>query len=376
MFLTTSLVLADNVQEKKSQLNETKKNIENLKEKINDVKEKQENVEKEINNLNNKIESIQKNIQKVNQEIYITKKNIKTLNKEIQELQKQYEEQVDLFNQRIKVLYMNGPSSFIEVLFDSVNFSDFFARMDNIMAVMESDKQLLKEISDKKQNIKIKIEEVTRTEANLISMQKSYEEQKKELDDISKEQRKLYSKLENDKEYLEKTLKQEEAESKALEQQIQQLQAKQSSNSTPSRGNGATSKTGILKLSDIGYMPPITSPFGMRYHPVLGYSAMHYGLDIAVPSGTPIYAMADGQVIISDFVGSYGNLVVIDHGNGVTSLYAHLSSRQVSVGQAVNKGQLVAISGNTGRSTGPHLHFEVRINGTPVDPAPYYIVGQ
>jgi len=115
---------------------------------------------------------------------------------------------------------------------------------------------------------------------------------------------------------------------------------------------------------------PISSPFGPRIHPIYGAPSFHTGIDIAVPEGTPVRAAASGTVTFAGWYEGFGVLVVIDHGNGYESYYAHLSKLLVSAGQSVSAGDVIALSGNTGLSTGPHLHFEVRYFGTPVDPRP------
>ena len=115
----------------------------------------------------------------------------------------------------------------------------------------------------------------------------------------------------------------------------------------------------------------VSSPFGYRIHPVLGIKKLHTGIDIPAPTGTPTVAVSSGTVIYSGVQGSYGNTVMIQHDNGLVSLYAHNSSLVVNVGDKVKKGQVVAKIGSTGRSTGPHLHFEIRVNGTAQNPLNY-----
>jgi murein DD-endopeptidase MepM/ murein hydrolase activator NlpD len=116
---------------------------------------------------------------------------------------------------------------------------------------------------------------------------------------------------------------------------------------------------------------PIVSPYGYRIHPILGYRKLHTGIDFAVGYGTPIRAADSGMVIYATWMSGYGNVIIIDHGRGISTLYAHQSSLAAGSGALVSRGQVVGYVGSTGFSTGPHLHFEVRVNGDPVDPMGY-----
>mgnify|MGYP000026397469 FL=1 len=117
----------------------------------------------------------------------------------------------------------------------------------------------------------------------------------------------------------------------------------------------------------------VSSGYGMRDHPVLRKRARHNGIDLAAPTGTPIYATADGTIERANWFSSYGNYIQIDHGNAIETRFGHLSRIVVSDGQKVHKGDLIGYVGSTGRSTGPHLHYEVRIAGKPVDPRPFMV---
>jgi murein DD-endopeptidase MepM/ murein hydrolase activator NlpD len=369
--LTLSTVHADQLTDKKKQLNEVKSNINNLKSKINDVKEEKTDVLVEINKINRQVDDVQASIHSLETRIETTQTQIKIADSELEDAIEDFESQKDLYGQRLKAMYINGPQGYIEVLLASESFSDLIARTDMVKKIIDYDKLILEEIKEKQEAIEEKKDMLQSKKVQLVSLESAAQEKKIELDDANERKKAYYNKLEKNQDSYEKALDDELAESQALEKQIQAILQK-----SGSQGSYSGSKTGIVKVSDIGRVPKITSPFGMRYHPILKKDKMHTGIDIGIATGTPIYAMSEGKVIISTYSSSYGNMVVIDHGGGISSLYAHNSKLLVSEGQTVKKGQMIAKAGSTGRSTGPHLHFEVRKNGTPINPVPYYIVGQ
>lgn len=367
-----STAYADDLSKKKNQLKDIKSSISSIKKKISVIQgEKKETLvamdklDKEIDIAEGEISRLKNQVKKTNESITSTTEE---LNRSIEEF-REYKNQC---SERIKAIYMNGPSGYLEILLSSESFSDFLSRAENVNIIMKYDNQLLTEMKEKQKNIEEKKKLLVDKKKQLEKCKREYALKKDKLDDANKRKKQFYVKLNSDQKELEDALEEELRMSRQLEKQIKDILIARQKNSNIYSGD----KTGILRVSDIGYMPKITSQFGMRYHPILHKYKMHTGVDFGVPSGTPVYSMADGEVIISQYLSGYGYTVVIDHGSGITTLYAHNSRLLVSDGQKVKKGQRVSISGSTGYSTGPHLHFEVRRNGTPIDPNPYIIIGK
>lgn len=370
-FSTFTTVFADDLNTKKSQLNNVNKNVSNIKGKINSVKSQKNDVLADINQIQGQINSTSSQIDSINSKISSTQDSIKKVEKELNAATDDFNQEKGLYKDRVRALYMNGPSGYIEILLTSKSFSDFISRADSINLVIDFDKKMLKTMKQKEDIIQSKKVELEKVSNNLTNLNVQLASRQNELNGENSKKKSYYAQLDKNQDQLEKMLEAEEQEAKALQNQIRSIQAKLNHNV-----KYTGSKTGILRVSDIGYVPRITSPFGMRFHPILKKNIMHYGIDIGVPSGTPVYAMADGVVIIAGVENGYGNVVVIDHGSGLTTLYAHNSKLLVSRGEKVTKGQMISKSGSTGYATGPHLHFEVAINGTQINPEPYLIIGK
>ena len=280
--------------------------------------------------------------------------------------------QLRLYKNRVRDMEENGVISYIEILFDSTSFSDMLARLDFVGDIMRADEMLYYNLIDAKNE----------TEAAKAVLEDTKLEMEEELEQREDKQKELELQLDNANELIkqiEASLDTEnalylevDAEARRIQQEINEKvealrreeERKQLEEANRVRGSGE------LKWP-IPSGGVITSGFGLRPHPVFKVNRQHWGIDIGAPHGANVVAADTGTVITSDYNSSYGNYIVINHGNGMTTLYAHLSSRQVSAGNRVEKGQVIGLVGSTGVSTGPHLHFEVSVNGQRVNPERY-----
>ncbi|MBX7131830.1 MAG: peptidoglycan DD-metalloendopeptidase family protein [Fimbriimonadaceae bacterium] len=262
---------------------------------------------------------------------------------------------------RLKHEYMRPSGSVLTAIVKSESLGELASRRALLEMVARKDRELFDEVKDlcleaeqKKRRQDALVQEI----ANLVARQKAEQAELK----VAKKQKEGYLvELREQQSELQDQYDELEQESRSIEAQIRAYQAARQNS-----GQAVTAFRGSLMMPVSGGR--VGSGFGMRFHPILKRSRMHTGVDIGAASGTPIKAAGPGVVISASYRGGYGNCVMIDHGGGLSTLYGHCSKLYVRAGQTVKRGQVIAAVGSTGLSTGPHLHFETRINGRPVNP--------
>ena len=293
-----------------------------------------------------------------------------------------------LLDERLAASYMNGGTSpYMDALF-SGGVVNLVTNYDMIKQIAEYDNNLINEVKATKTSLeeeKQQSEDAKEEKEKKSEELKSLKSQKQtKVNSLTAEQKEIQAKID---EYDAETKKMQAAESKARAQEKaaeeaakKAAYAKSSSSSSSNSSSSSSSRSSSTVSKGSGqFMWPVpsssyvSSPYGYRIHPIYGTKKLHAGMDIAASSGSTIVAADSGTVILASYGynGGYGNYVIISHGNGYTTRYAHCSSLSVSVGQQVSKGQKIASVGSTGASTGPHCHFEIRINGSTVNPADY-----
>lgn len=372
IFSNISVAYADDLSDMKKQLNGVKGNINGLQNKISGVKKQKQSIYSQIAKLENQINTVQNELEGINNQIASTNNSISVTTEALDKAIEELGEYKDLYGQRLRAMYMSGTSGYLEIILSSKSFSQFISRIDVVKRIMEHDSDILVDMREKQESIEKKKTELEGQKSKLLGLKQQSSSKKSELSVASRENKDLYSKLNSDQKELEKALDEEIKESKQIEAEIQAILAASKNSNLAYSGK----RYCVVYNSEAGRTIRVTSSFGNRFHPVLKVYKLHTGMDLGVPSGTPVHAMADGEVIIAKYSSAYGNYVVINHGSGISTLYAHNSKLLVSVGDKVEGGQVISKSGNTGYSTGAHLHFEVRKNGTPIEPAPYLLIGK
>ncbi|ASS67196.1 MULTISPECIES: M23 family metallopeptidase [unclassified Paenibacillus] len=311
------------------------------------------------------IDTVGTRLSQVQNEVRDTTENLQQTAQELDDAEKRIGKQDDRLQSRIRMTYMNGRVSYLEVLLNAASFADFLSRLDSLHTMMSQDKVILEERRHDKELVEEKKKEVESQLTEVKGLYAKIADYQQVLSDKESEKQQLISTYDDKLEELGEI-------SEEQEQLLLDLAAKESAlikkkNALKTYYTGG--KLGIpLKAS---YR--ISSPFGYRIHPITGKRKLHAGVDMAAPEGTNIYAAESGVVLIAQWWTGYGNCVVIDHGGGLWTIYGHIRNGGIKVekGETVKRGQLIAEVGSTGNSTGNHLHFEVRKDGTSVNPLPY-----
>ncbi|AOY78193.1 peptidase M23 [Clostridium formicaceticum] len=356
--ISTLSTFANETNKINNQLNNVNSQQKQINNAIKQNDQQQKSITEQLQQLEVEIAKTEDEIQTIQGDIKNTEGKINTVTKELVEAEENIEDKQDLLGQRLRVMYKNGTVGYAEVLFNSRDFTELLSNLDMVKRIVDHDVELLKYLEEQKALIEDKKAQLENQKRKLVSLKNSVEDKKQQLVVSRGQQQRLREALEKDRVELAKQLDQLEKEAKALEDQLRKLQ----SSGQYVGGKMEWPVPGNTRIS---------SPYGNRVHPILRTQRFHSGIDIPAKTGTTVVAAGDGKVVSAGNQGGYGRTIIIDHGGGILTLYAHNNRLVVSVGTQVKRGQKIAEVGSTGLSTGPHLHFEVRKDGKVVDPIPW-----
>ena len=336
---------------------------------IGTVYEQLHAIQIELDTATAELKQVQADRIRLDQDITKTEAELKAAQERLQSREK-------VFYKRVRDIYINGRLSYLDVVVGSKDFSDFANRMEMLKRILQADMELINTIKTEREEIASKKAKLEADRAKVLELEKVAQEKQTIINQKKAERQAVLERAMNDRDTADRAYNELMASSASITAMLQQRAAERAAAAAAASqggGGGGATTTWVQGTGQLAapVNAPITSDFGWRIHPIYGTSRLHAGTDFGVDEGTPVHAADGGVIVEAGWISGYGYTVIIDHGNGMSTLYAHNSDVAVSPGQTVSKGQVVSYSGNTGGSTGPHLHFEVRINGEPTDPMGY-----
>ena len=357
----------------------TQSDIDELIAKEEEISQRKEEIRSKIDSYEYQQLAILEKVEMLDEQKFLTEEDIENIKQRIElygtliadkkqavvEAQKAEEEQLAEYKHHVRVMEEAGPLTYLSVIFEAASFPDLLGRLDFIKQIMNEDERQYKKLTAAKESTAAAVGALEKVASDQQAEEKLLEEKEALLQSEIKEAQDMLKEIEGQIDSFQALYNEEEAARIELEQQIAELQEeleRQQQSSVQGSGRFVWPATSYI----------VTSTFGTRLHPVYGYYLTHYGVDIGAGYGTEVYAADSGTVIASEYSSSYGYYIVIDHGNGYTTLYGHMSTLIADVGEGVAQGEVIGLIGSTGVSTGPHLHFEVRDYGVCVDPLDFF----
>ena len=357
--MLTPFSAASTIDEWQNQLQNKNKQKEQIETELDQSKKDLEQVQAELNALEQKIYKAEGEIRSLTVELNETKEEIQKGLEELEQLKKDIEKQNDDLNARLRSMYKNGDVGMLSVVFGSSSMSDVMTNMDMVQRIYNADAELLASIQDQYDLVDAQNQKLEALKEQLEVQQAAVEEKKAALEADRQEVAAKKKEVQANTDSLAKQYEAVKKEADAISETIKVLQSQN------------TQYIGGAMCWPSQASTRITSPFGWRYLSLLGGRNYHTGVDIGAAGGTNILAANSGKVIKAGWNNSYGYMVMVDHGGGIVTLYAHSSKLLVKTGDVVTRGQAIALIGSTGMSTGNPLHFEVRVNGKYQNPLNY-----
>ncbi len=348
----------DEMKQLQDQLKNNENKIKDINSEISKSTTEKKSVENDIKKLDLELEKLQLEIDNLELKISEYNLNIEKQQNKIDKLNEEIELKNKLLEERLRVMYKKGMVGYAEVLLNSEDIGDFLTRLDMVQKIVDNDVEVLKGIEESKEEVYLLQIQLQNEKNEVLVAKEGIQSNKNQIQTVSRAKETRMSQLQQDINELKRQEDKFLADSEKLEDKIRQIQIEMDY----AGGEMAWPAPGVYR---------ITSPYGMRMHPIYKYWKMHSGIDIGIRY-SDLVAANDGIVTYAGYYGAYGYLVIIDHGSGISTVYGHNSKIYVTQGQKVKKGEAISLSGMTGTATGPHLHFEVRENGVRVDPLNYY----
>lgn len=332
-----------------------------------------------VKQLDASLEVIADELTKLSSDIADKESEIAVTKQELKTAEQIEESQYESMKLRIKYMYEKGDSTYADLLISAGSLSELLNRAEYIAKISEYDREKLDEYVETKERIAETERILAAEHEELLSLKEQEEAKQASVEQLLAAKQQELKKVETELAQAEDQVSEYEKDLKAQEDSIRAIEAeiKRQEEEARKKAEAAGKSYATVNIGDIHFIWPcpsssrITSEFGSRTSPTEGASSDHQGMDIGAPTGTDIVAAASGTVVVSTYSYSAGNYVMVSHGGGVYTVYMHASKLLVSVGDSVKSGQVIAKVGSTGYSTGPHLHFGIRVNGTYVNPRKY-----
>lgn len=344
--------------QKQQQLQQILSQLTQHRRRLDQVKRQERTVLGELEDIDRTLEQAEHRLSDLHSNLRASQIRATSLRTQLDAARRQRVLQQARMARRVRDIYKYGRAGYLDVLLDAADFGEFVARWQFVSRMVAADTRLLDAYAVEAERFERLHGALTAEQTRLGSFIRQVDGRRREIAGQEQAKRALLQRLQAERTAYERMVRELEKNSREIEALVRRSQG---ARSVPMPGR----RLGQFLMPARGVL---TSGFGYRTHPIFRIRRMHTGIDIAAPRGAPVVAAADGVVLYAGWFGGYGKIVLLDHGGAISTLYGHLSATLVRAGQRVKRGQKIGLVGSTGYSTGPHVHFEVRVNGRPVDP--------